>query len=253
MIYHQLSPHPAMSPVPDPAQESTVTEQRENEAAYRQLVVQGALAVLLPTEELENVCVRTLIADVVGEIFLGNIIGGKACEGRFIWNNIIKTVEMIQSRQKPNATSEDHEVNRRSRLEKFGLLSEGGQSRAADEASHQSMSSKLFWQVLQYGYLLFSILRFTIVGLVAASSRRRRASSAPGAVQGMDAPPITKTSEPPTISRRPVLHFKIFSLISVLLNLPLRMPWLSGCFSLLQHQLIHGPLKVGVRDGLIDL
>lgn len=243
-----------MSPVPNPAQESTVKEQLENEAAYRQLIVQGALAVLLPTEELENVCVRTLIADVVGETLLGGLIGGKACEGRFIWNNIIKTVEMIQSQPEPKATGEDHEINSRSRLEQFGLLPEDGQSRKAAGPAHQSISSKVFWQVLQYGYLIISALRFTIVGLIAASSRTTpRASSTPSAVKGIDTPPITKTTEPPNSWRRPVLHFRIFPLISVLLNLPRRMPWLLGCFSLLQHQLIYGPVKLGVQDGLIDL
>lgn len=254
IVYHQLNPHPAMSPVPDPAHESTIKEQLANEAAYRQLLVQGALAVLLPTEELENICVRILIADVIGETLLGNLIGGKVCEGRFIWNNIIKTVEMIESRQQSKATGEDHEIDHRNRLEKFGLLPEDSPSSKAAGPPHQSVSSKVFWQVLQYGFLTISVLWFMIGGLVAASSSRTtgQASSTPGAVKGMDPPPITKTSEPPNSLRRPVLHFRIFPLISVLLNLPRRMPWLSGFFSLLQHQLIYGPLKVGVQDGLID-
>ena len=244
-----------MSPVPDPAQKSTVKEQLANEAAYRQLLVQGALAILLPTEELENVCVRILIADIIGETLVGNLIGGKACEGRFIWNNIIKTVEMIKSQRQPPATGEKHEINRRSRLEKFGLLPDDGPSRNAAGPPQQSRSSKLFWQVLQYGYLTISVLWFMIGGLIAASSRTTaQVSSTPGAVQVMmDSPPITKTGEAPHRSRRPVLHFRIFPLISVLLNLPRRMPWLSGFCSLVQHQLIYGPLKIGVQDGLIDL
>lgn len=244
-----------MSPVPDPANESTIKEQLANEAAYRQLLVQGALTVLLPTEELENICVRILVADVIAETLLGSLIGGKACEGRFIWNNIIKIVEMIQSQQPPTATGEDHEIDHRSRLEKFGLLSDHGPSReVAGPPQHQSIVSKVFWQVLQYGYLTISVLWFVIGGLVVASSRTRgQASSSPAAVQGKDSPPIIKTTEPPNSLRRPVLHFRIFPLISVLLNLPRRMPWLSGILSLLQHQLIDGPLKVGVQDGLIDL
>jgi hypothetical protein len=250
-IYHQLNPHPAMSPVPDPSQALTVKEQEENEAAYRQLLVQGALAVLLPTDELKSACVRTIVADVIAEKILGSIVGGKASEGRFIWNGIIKTVEMINARQGAEATGEDPEAERKSQLEKFGLLSEGGQSRTGDGPSHRSMSSKVFWQILRYGYLMFSASRFMISGLIAASSRPPRASSTPVAAKGLDSPPITKTMQPRNMSR-PVLEFKIFPLISVLLNLPLRMPWLSGCASLFQHQLIHGPLKVGATDGLID-
>ena len=253
LIYHQLNPHPAMSPVPDPAHEFSIKEQLANEVAYRQLLVQGALAVLLPTEELENICVRTLIADVIGETLLGSLIGGKACEGRFIWNNIIKIVEMIKTGQRSKATAEDHEIDRRSRLEKYGLLSDHGVSGEAAMPLHQSTASKIFWQVLQYGYLTISVLWFMIGGLVATSLRTRgQASSRLDAVQGRDSPPITKFAEPPNSLRRSVLHFRIFPLISVLLNLPHRMPWLSGFFSLLQHQLIYGPSKVGDQDGLID-
>lgn len=242
-----------MSPVPDLERESMISEQRQNEAAYRQLMAQGVLAVLLPTEELENVCIRTLIADVIAEIFMGNLVGGKACESRFVWNTIIKTVEMIQSGPELWTTDEERAMDGRNRLEKYGLVSDDGSRENATGPSHPFNGSKAFWQIIQYGYFAFCTLRFMVIGLVAASSRTSRASSTPGISNGVASTPMTKTGEAPPALHRAVVQFRIFPLLSVLVDLPRRMPWLSGCFSLLQHQLIHGPLRVGVRDGLLDV
>lgn len=251
-MYHNINPHPALSPIPTATKESTIVDQSKNEKGYRQLLVQGALAVLLPTEDLENVFLRTLVADVIGETILGNTIGGKASEGWFIWGSIIKIVDVIQARLDLKASGEKHDSDTRSRLEKFGLLSERGQSTPPSNHSLRSMHSKLFWRILQYGYLTFLTLRFVILGLVATFSQSPQPwSSGLKTAEGLDTPPIAKIVEPPT-PLRPILNFKVFSLISVLLNVPLRMPWLSGSLALLQHQLIQGPLKVGDTNGLLN-
>lgn len=252
VVYHNLNPHPALSPIPNIIKDSAVGDQSKNEMAYRQLLVQGALAVLLPTEDLENVFLRTLVADVIGETILGNGIGGKASEGWFIWGSIVKIVDVIQTRLDLKASGEEDESDTRSRLEKFGLLSERGQSTPPSKDSLRSMHSKLFWRILQYGYFTFLTLRFVILGLVATFSQSRQpSSSALKIAEGLDTPPIAKIAEPPTPPRA-ILNFKVFSLISVLLNVPLRMPWLSGSLALLQHQLIQGPLGVGATNGLLN-
>lgn len=254
VIYHNLNPHPALSPIPDPTKESTVVDQARHEMAYRQLLVQGALAVLLPTEDLENVFLRTLVADVIGETILGNWIGGKASEGWFIWGNISKIVDVIKPRLEHKASGEKMENDTRNRLEKFGLLSERGQSTDFAQNPSRSICSKLVWQILQYAYLTFLAIRFMILGLalglVATYSPSPHLPSSRIA-QGVESAPIAKTMEPPK-NPRPILDFKIFSLVSILLNIPLRMPWLSGSFSLIQYQLIHGPLKVGATNGLLN-
>lgn len=215
--------------------------------------MQGALAVLLPTEDLENVFLRTLVADVIGETILGNGISGKASEGWFIWGSIVKIVDVIQTRLDLKTSGEEQENDTRSRLERFGLLSERGQSKQpTKQQSLRSMHSRLFWRILQYGYLTFLTLRFVILGLVATFSQSSQpSSSALKIAEGLDMPPIAKIVEPPILPR-PILNFKGFSLISVLLNVPLRMPWLSGSLALVQHQLIHGPLKVGATKGLLN-
>lgn len=240
-----------MSPVPDLTDQRTIEDQSNNETAYRQLLVNAALAVLLPTEELENACVRTLIADVIGETILGSTIGAKASEGWFIWGSIIKIVDAIKAHLEPKATGEQIESDTRSRLERFGLLSERGQRTEHSRHSQRSIWSKFCWRILQYGYFIFIGFRFVAVGLVAASSQTPRSPLRPGTAHGTNSPPIVKMMQTPEY-RRPILKFRIFSLISVLFNLSIYMPWLSGLFSLLQHHMIHGLLKVGATNGLLD-
>ena len=247
VVYHDLNPHPALSPVPELSQLSTVTEQSEHETQYRQLLVQSALAILLPTEDLDNACLRTLVADVIAETILGNAIGGKLCEGYFIWGNMSKLIEMVKSRLEPKTTGEEIEVDTRSRLEKFGLLSERGEATRPPSAGYRSTLSSVSWRALQYVYLIFIAIRFIVQGCIAASARPRRSQLA----SNMEAlSPITKPvrSWPPP----PLINYKFFSLVSSVLDLPLRVPWLSGSMSLLQSHLVNGPLSVGATDGILD-
>ena len=251
IVYHNLNPHPALSPVPNPAVASTVSEQRDHEAEYRQLLVQGALAVLLPTEDLENTCLRTLVADVIAESILGNAIGGKVCEGYFIWGSISKLVDVVKARVESKTTGEEIEVDTRSRLEKFGLLAEKGKDRGPNEQNGRSTFLSIFWRILQYGYLTFITIRFVIVGLIAASSEPMRSSTTSKISNTAEMLPMEKTIEPPC-QPYPILGFRIFPLISSLLDLSSRMPWLSGSLALLQHHLIHGPFQAGATDGILD-
>ncbi|TLS26914.1 hypothetical protein PpBr36_05223 [Pyricularia pennisetigena] len=79
-IYHSLWPTPALSPTP--SQDGTESEERlaENEAAYRHLLVQGVLAVLLPTEDLENPCLTALVGQIISELIIGGVVAKKASE-----------------------------------------------------------------------------------------------------------------------------------------------------------------------------
>lgn len=248
VIYHNLIPHPALSPVPDPAVPSTATEQQQHEADYRQLLVQGALAVLLPTEDLENACLRTLVADVIADSILGNSLGGKVCEGWFIWGGITKLVDVAKARIEPKASGEEIEVDTRSRLEKFGLLSEKGQRQKASTEDRRSTFSSAFWRILQYGFLTLMTIRSVILGFITASSRPMRSTWTSKTSGSSESWPMEEQREAP----RPMLSSKMLSVISVLLDLRSRMPWLSGSLALLQHQLIHGPFGLAATNGILD-
>ena len=234
--------------MPDSAVPSTATEQHEHEAEYRQLLVQSALAVLLPTEDLENACLRTLVADVIADSILGNSIGGNVCEGWFIWGGITKLVDAVKAKIDPKTTGQEIEVDTRSRLEKFGLLSEKGETKDVRNYDTRSIFSSVFWRILQYGFLTFMTIRFVILGFITASSRPKRSTWTSKTLGSREAGPMDKRGEPP----RPMLTFKILSVMPTLLDLRSRMPWLYGSLALLQEQLIHGPLGLAATDGIFD-
>ena len=251
VIYHNLYPHPALTPVPDTDIVAAVKEQQDHEAEYRQLLVQGALAVLLPTEDLENPCLRTLVTDVIAETILGNSVGGKVCEGWFIWESLTKLVEAVRAKAEPRATGEQIEVDTRSRLEKFGLLADKSTEKAPSTTLERSIFSSVFWRVLQYTYLTFLAVRFVIIGFATAySTPLRSATTSKSGSTGEKSPMITKADSVRKI--RPILSFKLLSLCSILLDLPQRMPWLSGSLALLRHHLTGRVLRVGATDGIID-
>lgn len=229
-------------------------EQQEHEAAYRQLLIQGALAILLPTEDLENACLRTLVADVIADSFLGHSIGGKVCEGWFVWSTLTKLIEVVKAKIEPKATGAEIEVDTRSRLEKFGLLAD---RRKEDEQTTQNYPLKRsafassFWPVLQYCYLTIISVRFVIVGLMTAYSQPPRSPSVSKMSKAAEPLPIDKPINS-LQSYRPILDFRIFPLISAILDLASRMPWLFGSMALLQHQLMYGPLTIGATNGILD-
>ena len=252
VIYHNLNPHPALSPVPDPSNPSTAEEQKNHEAQYRQLLIQGALAVLLPTEDLENACLRTLVADVIADSILGNSIGGRVCDGWFIWATIAKVVGVVKARTESKATAEELEIGTRSRLEKFGLLSAENEVTDTERSKYNRRLtlSNTFWRILQYCYLAFMTVRFVILGVVTAYSQSSRSSTSkiPSAT-GVS--PIATGEEAPRMVR-PIVEFRMFGLISEVFDVSSRMPWVGGCLALLQQQLVKGPMRVGATNGILD-
>ena len=183
LIYHTLYPHPALSPVPTDALPSTYVEQRESESAWRQLMIQGVLAVLLPTDDLKNGCLRSLVAEIFAEMILGNGISGKACEGWLLWEAIGRIADILQADPVPDeasASDEEAAVEELSRLERFGLLpshvqeQDGSRSLPiAGRSRHSSATmsvSGLFWVVIQYTFLAYTALRAAILTLATASS-----------------------------------------------------------------------------------
>lgn len=255
IIYHELSPHPALSPVPTSQSPSSIEEQTRNEAVYRQLLVQGALAILLPTEDLENACLRTLVADVIAEVILGNAIGDKACEPRFIWTTLSTLVAALDARIRPRASGESMKKEPRGRLEEFGLLSVKERTKPGEASdTRRFVSSSVFWRGLQFCYLGFIALRFILVGVFTASSRPLRSSTVRRRRETSSAK--ASTIEHRTTSTKaglaPILRFRILSLISTLLSLPRRSPWLHGSLALLQHHLVDGWFHIAAVDGIFD-
>jgi hypothetical protein len=257
-IYHTLNPHPALSPVADSDSSEPSLEQVQNEAIYRQLLVQGALAILLPTEDLENASLRTLVGDIVADLIFGQAVAEKVCEGWFLHEAITRVVEIIKARIEPRASGEELHQDTRSRLEQFGLLSnKATEVSRYSSKSRQSRPSAFFWQAMQWIYMGFIFVRFILVGMF--HSRRlparycdvRSSTSSPMRTKS----PSDRSGFTPMEARpspRPVLTYRIFQAISTLLDLSARMPWFASSFAFVENVLTSGAGRLGSTNSTLD-
>ncbi|KAH6633175.1 PXA domain-containing protein [Boeremia exigua] len=270
LIYHTLYPHPALSPVPTDDVPSTHVEQRENESAWRQLIIQGVLAVLLPTDDLKNGCLRSLVAEIFAEMILGNGISGKACEGWLLWEAIGRIADILQTNpvHEKDASSDDGATSEElSRLERFGLLPSqteeqtGSISLPAADANYHDFATRsaagLFWMVVQYAFLAYTALRAVILTIATASSLPSR-TLADGPVAMEDtreshlAEAESQASAHLLVYKRPIVSMKLWSCAAQFVDLNVRMPWLTGFISILHCGALFGPGRVGDTDGVLD-
>ena len=231
ILYHALCPHAALSPAPEHGL-STV-EQIQNEAAYRQLLVQSVLAVLLPTEDLQNPCLRILVTDIIADMILGK---GVLSAGWLLWEGIAKVLE--------------HHQNGRKGEKKSNIVTQltSGATGAREPIPDGVGISIMFWRILQYIYLLILGTRFLLIGLWTASSNK-----IPVEDKDYGSPIGTKLealSYGTKSNRRPFLTYSVFELLSLLLELQRRMPWLTGWMSLIKHHLV--VLRVGSTGAVLD-
>ncbi|KAF7180738.1 hypothetical protein CNMCM7691_010029 [Aspergillus felis] len=248
--YHALHPHPSLSPIPDPSDTQTILKQRENEAIYRQLLVHGMLAVLLPTEDLENVPLRTITGDILADLILGNAVSEKMCQGWFLWETttkLLSTAERLDEREED--TADNHQQDR---LHKFGLLDINEGSKFDHSSSQiRSFGPAWLWNILQYLYLTYIALQFIVIGLFRAITNAKAnissAATTPGNFESEKLAPMSGTS-----TKRPILNYRIYRMASQMLDIPRRMPWLAGFLSLFQYWSLAGPGKLGETGSVLD-
>jgi hypothetical protein len=216
--------------------------QAENEAAYRQLLVHAFLAILLPTEDLENGCLTALVGQIFSELIIGNAVANRLSEPWLIWELLI-IASRTAGRQKTTEAKD--------RL--------GQSSNPSSDAKRRFSVHALFWAVLQWCFLAISFIRTAFAILVTSASLPPRTSHGAGTKgatrhetgQG----PIRLTSSldadlhPP---RTPVLAFRCWSAVSNLAEMDVRMPWLRGALSMLQWIAAMGPGRIASVDGRLD-
>ncbi|EPS27823.1 hypothetical protein PDE_02767 [Penicillium oxalicum 114-2] len=256
-LYHELNPHPGLVPIPDPADPETITAQTENEAMYRRLLASGTLAVLLPTEDLGNSSLRHLVGDIISDLILGKQVAGRVCQSWFLWETIGKAAEAGQRRGASNGANAPTDAAA-SQLDRFGLLQDDDPSSITDN-SRQSHATVWLWAILQNLYLGYLGLRFLVTGLFRVASGSKKAVSRGCSVSGPTAtsdtlmPPNPKASPfEGATTKIPVLNYRLYSMISQLLGISHRLPWLSGTLALAQHMILAGPGKLGQADGTLD-
>ncbi|KAL2129119.1 hypothetical protein VTI74DRAFT_8196 [Chaetomium olivicolor] len=242
-IYHSLCPLPALSPVPKPEVPESVAVQAENEATYRQLLVSAFLAILLPTEDLENGCLTTLVGQILSELIIGNAVANKLSEPWLIWELLI--IASRTARRRKETGDEDS-------LEQSSNETPSGRGRFSAHA--------LLWTILQWCFLAFSFIRTAFAILMISGSLPPRTSPSAhfhkGATRhGTEQDPVWLASAPEANqqpSKVPVLGFQCWSAISNLAEMDRRMPWLSGALSMLQWIAVMGPGRIADVDGKLD-
>ena len=263
-VYRSLNPHPALAAAAtsDSSEQDLAKAQAEHERIYRQLLIQSLLAILLPTEDLENASLRTLVSDVIADLLLGQIVAERVSQAWFLQQNISKIILLLKHRTEVTAPNATDQTDARSRLEKFGLLTFNADAPPHHSpAPHQSKFGLAFWSAVQYAYLAVLFLRYIVVGLSHARHLPLRFSPKRRFRPGISTVPPSLTSEGqlesdvlilPLAPPRPVLTYRSWTAISTFLDLSTRMPWLAGSLALCQHLLTSGAGRLGSPNSFLD-
>ena len=239
-VYHSLCPLPQLSPVPDPGDPDSISAQLENEEAYRQLLVESILTILLPTEDLENPCLTALVGQIFSELIIGNIIAKKVSQPWLLYESIC-IASRVLGEKKTRATQRIVSTPRKREQENVT-----GQTKVKWSAQ------AIFLSIVHLAVLFFSSIRTLIATLAASSSLPPRSKAA--AVPSTNKPKGQQQTDESDShgSKVPVLAFKIWQCLGNIIELDLRMPWLSGFLSLVQYQAIYGPGKLARLNGSLD-
>ncbi|KAK0621372.1 PXA domain-containing protein [Bombardia bombarda] len=246
-IYHSLCPLPALSPVPRPEVAGSVVEQAKNEAAYRQLLVHGVLAILLPTEDLENGCLTALVGQIFSELIIGNSVANKLSQPWLIWELLIIVSRIVGKRKA--AGSEDGDGNGN------GSLSKTPQTSAPMtpvDGGWASSFQVLFWTAIHWCFLATSYIRVMINILVTSRSLPPRACRSIDGGENTEDSTHHTTEVEAMQAKTPILAFRCWSAVSNLIEMDVRMPWLCGALSILQWVAMSRPGRMAGVDGMID-
>ncbi|KAF2224283.1 PXA domain-containing protein [Elsinoe ampelina] len=272
-VYHSLHPRPALSPVPTESDPETVVAQQSNEAAWRQLLIEGVLELLLPPEDLQNPCLKVLVNEIFSEMIIGNVLGGKVSEGWFLWEGITKAIQAV--RTDGTAVPDNLNPKKAARLEQFGLLSAEAPTRAPDRARQRARSVYAMiinagWELLRIGILIHGVIRAVFIALsdaVYLPARRveHEPTSSGNSVTWSPSSSFTSSPNPNASSRSdvvqdsatkpsrtPIIRMSAWRVPFTILGLSTSMPWLTGALALIQHYAVHGPGQVGGVDARLD-
>ncbi|KAI1124355.1 PXA domain-containing protein [Nemania abortiva] len=253
-IYHSLWPLPALSPVPRPGDQASIQAQADNESAYRQLLVHGVLAVLLPTEDLENECLTSLVGQILSELVIGNLVAGKLSEPWLVWELLIMITRFIR---KGNDYDNPDTVG--SAMAQDSNSIDG----SAIKGKRSWSFHRIFWSFVHWVFLVFGMIRFIVsIGTLSQSLPPRPPPSAIRVVGTANRDVQQKEPQPPSHeaaadaytqpARTPVIDFHVWRCIGDILEVDARMPWLRGAFSMTQWIALRGPGKVAALDGTLD-
>ncbi|PNH32197.1 hypothetical protein VD0002_g3641 [Verticillium dahliae] len=245
-IYHALCPLVPLSPVPKPEDPESAAKQQENETMYRQLLVQGVLAILLPTEDLENECLTALVGQILSELIIGNVFINKLAQPWMLWEIMIILVRVLGKREPEKTTLEEGVAE---------ALSPDAPIIEPESSTRGWSFQGIFWGVIQWLFMAFTVVQLVVLTLASSSSLPARSTPALDAKHSLagsgSATKAAKANASKPV-KAPIVTFKLWSCISSLIELDARTPWLSGALSMLQFGAVSGPAKLAGLDGPLD-
>jgi hypothetical protein len=224
--------------------------QQENEATYRQLLVQAVLAILLPTEDLENPCLTALVEQILSELIIGNVIAGKASQPWLLYEAICIAARSLDEQKARTKTRIVSETDRPPRPSSSSGLGQDA------EKSQKWTAQGVFVLVIHLSILFFNAVRFMVSTLADSITLPPRAAlhldeeAADHALDDKQSPLPTDTNI--AQAKVPILTFKLWSCFGNLIELEERKPWLGGFISLLQTAAISGPWQIAGLNGPLD-
>ncbi|KAG7105975.1 Calcium-transporting ATPase 1 like protein [Verticillium longisporum] len=227
-IYHALCPLVALSPVPKPEDPESAAKQQENETMYRQLLVQGVLAILLPTEDLENECLTALVGQILSELIIGNVFINKLAQPWMLWEIMIILVRVLGKREPEKTTLEEGVAE---------ALSPDAAIIEPESSTRGWSFQGIFWGVIQWLFMAFTAVQLVVLTLASSSSLPARSTpvlDAKSSLAGSGSATKAAKANASKPVKAPIVTFKLWSCISSLIELDARTPWLSGALSMLQ-------------------
>lgn len=240
--YHSLWPLPPLSPVPIPGDPITTARQLKNESAYRQLLVEAVLTILLPTEDLENPCLTALVGQIFSELIIGNVIANKAVQPWLLFEAICIVGRVLEEKKLASNRS--------------NAPSSGGKAQL--KGSRRWSVQDFFVSIIQFALVFISTVRFAFSLITMPSSLPRRATRvddfvlAPKHTAAGETASSQDSSSHARRAKVPVLSFNAWSCLGNVIELRSRMPWLGGFLSLLHLGATNGPGRIGKIDGVVD-
>ncbi|KAI8966851.1 PXA domain-containing protein [Daldinia sp. FL1419] len=249
-IYHSLWPLPALSPVPKSGH-SSIRVQADNEGAYRQLLVQGVLALLLPTEDLENECLTTLVGQLFSELIIGNLVVNKLSEPWLIWEGLIILTRVVCAKKTIEASGPGNMESDVDLKTGHGIV-----PRTTNERS--SYIQQVFWNVIQWGFVIVHSIRLIISTIMLSRTLPPRPIPTLRKVDPTSHDFEEKSYHPPASEiglqpvNVPIADFRLWTCVGNLLEMDARMPWMNGALSMAQWGALRGPGNLAGFNGMID-
>lgn len=209
--------------------------------------MQGVLAILLPTEDLENTCLTGLVGEILSELVIGNLLANKISEPWLIWECLIILTRLARKRDAADTSSLDA-----SRAD--GPL---GLNSVQQVRSKRSWSiQQVFWSLVHWGFLVVHLIRLLVSAVMLSRSLPPRSNAIIRQVDYIELGYTEKSYDLPTNfvphPKAPIADFNIWSCLANLLEIDVRMPWLTGALSMGQWAATRGPGKLAGFNGSLD-